>query len=205
MLRARLPHHVGFIPDGNRRWAGSHRLEKHEGYAAGIAPGLALYEQCAALGIGEISIYGFTVDNTKRPVVQQSAFVAACIDFARNAAALGASLLVVGDCANRHFPAELQPWTTRCAGSGPRVNLLCNYSWEWDVDGFDHGCLRSQEVDRLDLIVRWGGAHRLSGFLPIQSVYADFFVVDELWPDYQPRHFDAALRWYARQDRTLGG
>jgi undecaprenyl diphosphate synthase len=205
MLRPKLPGHVGFIPDGNRRWAGNHQLAKHQGYAAGIAPGLALYERCAALGIAEISIYGFTIDNTRRPVEQQRAFMAACVEFAQQVAARGAPLLVIGDCANRHFPAELQRWTLRGAGGGPRVNLLCNYSWEWDVDGFDHGCLRSQSVSRLDLIVRWGGAHRLSGFLPIQSVYADFYVVDELWPDYRPEHFDSALQWFARQDRTLGG
>ena len=45
----------------------------------------------------------------------------------------------------------------------------------------------------------------LSGFLPVQSVYADFFVVDRLWPDFQPEDFEQALRWYQRQDVTRGG
>jgi undecaprenyl pyrophosphate synthase len=30
-------------------------------------------------------------------------------------------------------------------------------------------------------------------------------VLDELWPDYEEQHFDAALEWYGMQDRTLGG
>jgi undecaprenyl diphosphate synthase len=55
------------------------------------------------------------------------------------------------------------------------------------------------------LIVRWGGACRLSGFLPVQSVYADFYVRDEYWPDFDPRHFDHALSWFKNQDQTLGG
>ena len=55
------------------------------------------------------------------------------------------------------------------------------------------------------MVVRWGGGRRLSGFLPAQSVYADFFVVDDLWPDYRDGHFSAALAWYRQQDRTLGG
>ena len=45
----------------------------------------------------------------------------------------------------------------------------------------------------------------MSGFLPVQSVYADFYVVDALWPDYEPEQFCAALDLYAAQDVTLGG
>ena len=57
----------------------------------------------------------------------------------------------------------------------------------------------------MDLVIRWGGMRRLSGFLPVQSVYADFFVVDRLWPDFQPEDFVQALEWYQKQDVTLGG
>ena len=38
----------------------------------------------------------------------------------------------------------------------------------------------------MDLVIRWGGMRRLSGFLPVQAVYADFYVVDRLWPDFEP-------------------
>jgi hypothetical protein len=43
------------------------------------------------------------------------------------------------------------------------------------------------------------------GFLPIQSIYADFYVVDELWPDFSLDQFHEALAWYQDQDVTLGG
>lgn len=46
---------------------------------------------------------------------------------------------------------------------------------------------------------------RLSGFLPMQSVYADFYVEEHLWPDYLDADFEQALEWYNRQDVTLGG
>ena len=65
--------------------------------------------------------------------------------------------------------------------------------------------LQSKDVSRIDLIIRWGGMRRLSGFLPVQSVYADFYVVDNLWPDFQPQDFHDALAWYDKQDVTLGG
>ena len=57
----------------------------------------------------------------------------------------------------------------------------------------------------MDLVIRWGGMRRLSGFLPVQAVYVDFYVVERLWPDFQPEDFARALEWYARQDVTLGG
>ena len=198
----RLPRHIGFIPDGNRRWAVHHGLAKEQGYARGIAPGLALFEACKALGVEEISIYGFTQDNTRRPAVQAEQFRSACVAFAKEISRRGAALLVLGDERSTQFPVELAGFRTR-QGEGINVNFLVNYGW--DLDGLKEGGLRSADVSRLDLIVRWGGGRRLSGFLPVQSVYADIFVLDALWPDFQPQHLDAALAWLGRQDRTLGG
>ena len=82
MSRSRLPRHIGFIPDGNRRWAASHGLSREHGYHHGVGPGLELFELCSALQIPEVSVYGFTQDNTRRPTVQTAAFKQACIEFA---------------------------------------------------------------------------------------------------------------------------
>lgn len=54
----RVPRHIGFIPDGNRRWAVQQGLRKDQGYAQGIAPGLALFEACKSLGVEEVSVFG---------------------------------------------------------------------------------------------------------------------------------------------------
>jgi len=200
----RLPRHIGFIPDGNRRWAVKHGLAREQGYASGIAPGVALFEACKALGIGEVSVFGFTQDNTRRPSAQAQLFRAACVIFAQEICRRGAALLVLGDERSAQFPVELTGFRTR-QGEGIKVNFLVNYDWEWDLAGLKEGGLRSADVSRLDLIVRWGGGRRLSGFLPVQSVYADIFVLDALWPDFEPHHLDAALSWLSQQDRTLGG
>jgi Undecaprenyl pyrophosphate synthase len=204
MAKDSIPRHVGFIPDGNRRWAMARGLSKEGGYAHGIGPGLRLYEQCRECGIEEVSIYGFTQDNTRRPSIQKQAFSEACVAFAFEIARRGADLLVVGDETSAQFPTALRGFRQR-QGAGIKVNLLVNYGWEWDLAGLKNGGLRSRDVSRLDLIVRWGGARRLSGFLPVQSVYADFYVRDEYWPDFDPRHFDHALSWFKNQDQTLGG
>ncbi|GAB1720262.1 MAG: hypothetical protein NTAFB09_19930 [Nitrosospira sp.] len=82
MAKNTVPRHIGFIPDGNRRWAQARGLPKQAGYAEGIEPGLSLYEICKERGIVEASIYCFTQDNTKRPTTQKIAFTAASIEFA---------------------------------------------------------------------------------------------------------------------------
>lgn len=204
MTRRALPTHVGFIPDGNRRWAAGRGLPRQSGYQAGIEPGLALYEMCRSRGISEVTVFGFTQDNTKRPPEQIQEFRAACVVFAREIVRRGAALLVVGDERSTQFPEELRPFRTR-QGEGIKVNFLVNYHWEWDLAGLKQEGIRSQDVSRLDLIVRWGGGRRLSGFLPVQSVYADIFVVDQHWPDFRPEHFEDALSWFKEQDQTLGG
>lgn len=204
MANNKIPSHVGFIPDGNRRWAVDHGLSKESGYAHGIDPGFLLYEKCKEYGIKEVSIYCFTPDNTKRPSVQKQAFIDATVAFAFEIVRRGAALLVVGDETSRQFPLALKEFRQR-QGVGMKVNLLVNYGWEWDLAGLKNGGLHSDEVSRLDLIVRWGDARRLSGFLPVQSVYADFYVRGEYWPDFEPQHFEQALAWFKNQDQTLGG
>ena len=204
MVKSALPDHVGFIPDGNRRWAQSRGLSKEEGYSRGIQPGLDLFEQCGELGVPEISIFCFTQDNTKRPSAQTAAFRRATVEFALELTQRGAALLVVGDSESRQFPPQLTPFLSR-KGNGIKVNMLVNYGWNWDLEGLKEGSLRSRAISRMDLIVRWGGSSRLSGFLPVQSVYADLHIRPELWPDFQPAQLEQALAWFRKQDRTLGG
>ncbi len=208
MMRKKKPEHIGIIPDGNRRWAKLHGMEKQDGYAYGLAPGLALLRLAKEAGIREITYYGFTVDNCKRPAKQFQAFRRACVDAVELLAGEGAELLVIGDSHSRCFPQELLRYTERTEvhGGGIRVNFLVNYGWQWDLSHMQtDGRPFSHDISRVDLVIRWGGMRRLSGFLPIQSVYADFYVEDKLWPDFTEEDFWRALVWYGGQDVTLGG
>jgi undecaprenyl diphosphate synthase len=132
-----------------------------------------------------------------------------------------ASLLVVGDYTSSFFPQELVEFTKRKTfGKGLiRINFLVNYGWKWDIGQVAKitpatsgrripnllKAVASSDVSRIDLIIRWGGRRRLSGFLPLQTIYSDFYVIDEMWPDFKPEQFYEALRWYETQDVTLGG
>lgn len=206
----RIPKHIGIIPDGNRRFAVRQGMDKEKGYGCGISPGVRLYHICRELGIEEMSFYGFTVDNTKRPSKQRIAFSNACVKAVEELSREHAELLVLGNTKSPMFPPELLPYTTRhtFGEGGIKINFLINYSWEWDL-GLKEGKLspdlKTSDVSRIDLIIRWGGRRRLSGFLPVQSVYADMYVLDDLWPDFKASHIEEALKWYAKQDVTLGG
>lgn len=207
-MSKKRPEHIGIIPDGNRRWAKAHGMEKQDGYAYGLEPGLRLLRLAKENGIKEITYYGFTVDNCKRPPQQFAAFQRACVEAVELLCKEGAELLVIGDESSKCFPKELLPYRkrTKICGGGIRVNFLVNYGWQWDLSHMKtDGKPFSQDISRVDLVIRWGGMRRLSGFLPIQSVYADFYVEEKLWPDFEEADFYAALEWYSRQDVTLGG
>ncbi|WP_017413863.1 undecaprenyl diphosphate synthase family protein [Clostridium tunisiense] len=212
----RVPNHIGIIPDGNRRWAENKGFGREKGYVAGIDPGLILFKLCQSAGVKEVTYYGFTVDNTKRPTEQREAFTEACINAVKILANEDAELLVIGNTRSPMFPEELLPYTTRkvFGKGGIKVNFLVNYSWKWDLDELKKSTsksnnianqIQSNDISRVDLIIRWGGRRRLSGFLPVQSIYSDFYVIDEYWPDFKPQHFYDAISWYEEQDITLGG
>lgn len=212
----RIPTHIGIIPDGNRRFALSKGLTKEKGYEYGLSPGLNLFKDCKELGIKELTFYGYTADNTKRPKIQKEAFISACIKATQIISKEDAELLVVGNTSSPSFPKELLKYTTRkvFGKGGIKINFLVNYSWQWDLKLLKtspntsndiNSNIHSANIPRIDLIIRWGDRRRLSGFLPVQSVYSDFYVIQDYWPTYNKKHLLEALNWYNNQDITLGG
>lgn len=171
----RIPNHIGIIPDGNRRWAEDQGMTKDRGYDSGIDPGLMAFKLCEENGIKEVTYYGFTTDNTKRPPEQRKAFTKACIDAVNLLATQNAELLVVGNSESEMFPKELLPFTTRTkmGKGGIRVNFLVNYGWEWDVQDISNSSrsrkkineeIKTRDISRVDLIIRWGGQTEIKRF-----------------------------------------
>ena len=205
----RIPSHIGIIPDGNRRWAQKNGLDKKDGYRYGINPGFELYEMMLEYGIKEATFYGFTKDNNKREKGQRDEFTKACVEAVRLLSGRDANLLVIGNKESTAYPKELLQYANKRVNFGRgliNLNFLVNYDWEWDLKNLiANKRLESCEIPRVDLIIRWGGRSRLSGFLPLQSVYADFYIINDYWPDFNRSQFLDALRWYQDCDVTLGG
>lgn len=211
----RIPKHIGLIPDGNRRWAQDKGLNKRDGYNYGLDPGLQALKLAEEYGISEITYYGFTTDNCKRPKDQIKAFQKSCVDAVDLIARENVSLLIIGNYNSPMFPKELMKYIqrTNVGSGGIKVNFLVNYGWDWDISNLDRTSsrksimdgLHSRDISRIDMILRWGGRKRLSGFLPVQSVYSDIYTIDDMWPDFKPEQFHQAMKWYDIQDVTLGG
>ena len=205
----RIPTHIGIIPDGNRRWAVENGYQKRDGYLHGITPGFELYEMMIEYGVKEATFYGFTKDNNKREVDQRAAFTKACVDAVELLSGRDANLLVIGNTESPAFPSELKKYANKRVEFGQgliNINFLVNYDWNWDLKNLEENkCLKSCDIPRVDLIIRWGGRRRLSGFLPVQSVYADFFIINDYWPSINKTLFLVAFRWFQDCDVTLGG
>ena len=132
----RIPKHVALIPDGNRRWAKESGLEKHQGYEHGLNPGVEALRLAKQYGIEELTYYGFTTDNCKRPAIQVQAFIDACVEAVKLIQQEDVRLLVVGNTQSSMFPKELLPYTKERVTFGKgttKVNFLVNYGWEWDL------------------------------------------------------------------------
>jgi len=95
-----------------------------------------------------------------------------------------------------------------------KANFLVNYGFSWDISKCVNSKasnsnfiekIASADISRIDLIIRWGGRRRMRGFLPLQSIYADFYVIYDMCPDFKKEHLYEALEWYRQQEVTLGG
>ena len=132
-----------------------------------------------------------------------------CVSAVRTLSGKDANLLVIGNTNSSAFPEELNEYANKRVHFGRgliNINFLVNYDWEWDLKSLaENKKLASSEISRVDLIIRWGGRRRLSGFLPVQSVYSDFYIIDDYWPDFNQSDFIDAMRWYQNCDVTLGG
>jgi len=222
-----VPLHVGIVPDGNRRW--SHRTGASITEAYVVAAGKALEAAiwCHEAGVRHLSAFALSQENVAmRPSSDVAAILPALELFCSGVRGLGyAHLHLFGDRAS--LLQSLPRWSAVLdLDDGPplespplTVHVGVNYSGQGEllalvqtlrdigIRGLDRSVLTlvpSGQVPALDLLIRSGGQQRLSGFLPFQTAYAELWFTSTLWPDFQRADFDAALRWYACQERRLG-
>lgn len=61
------------------------------------------------------------------------------------------------------------------------------------------------ELAKVDLMIRTSGEVRVSNFLLWQAAYAEFVFTDLCWPDFLPKHLEAAVSQYSQRERRYGG
>ncbi len=224
-----IPRHVGYIMDGNRRWAKGHGLPAYEGHLAGYNTFKDILRATVDSGVEYVSVYAFSTENWQRSTDEINKIMKLTLRFLK--ADLGEiideniRLRIVGtreglsdDVIKAIDEAEAK--TAHCR----RATIVgCfNYGGQREIvdavrilmsesampDEVDEAAiaqhLYAPDIPPVDMIVRTGGEKRLSNFMLWRSVYSELMFVDTLWPDMTSQDVAAILKEYAQRARRFG-
>ncbi len=229
-----LPRHLGIIMDGNGRWAKKRGLPRSAGHKAGANNFRAITRYCSSIGIEFLTVYAFSTENWKRPADEVGALMKLFKQYLEEALRdfMEENIRVrfLGDLSA--FTPDLQELIARveresAPKTGMVLNIAMNYGGRAEIVHAVRGLAEEISAGRLspaeigeaeiasrlytagqpdpDLIIRPSGEHRVSNFLLWQSAYAEYVVMDILWPDFKPADLDRALRDYSNRNRRFGG
>ncbi|MSV27827.1 MAG: di-trans,poly-cis-decaprenylcistransferase [Bryobacterales bacterium] len=214
--------HVAIIMDGNGRWATSRGLPRVAGHRAGADAVRRTVEAAVELQIGTLTLYAFSSDNWRRPVVETDALMQLFEAYLRSEAVRclknGVRLEVAGR-RDRLSPdllaaiAVAERTTAQCEGMLLRIAV--DYSGRDEIlraaraaaslTDFSMESLDNSLGPDVDLLIRTGGERRLSDFLLWQSAYAELVFTPVMWPDFGAPDLEAALADFRLRDRRFGG
>lgn len=225
-----IPQHVGFILDGNRRWAKKRLLPASVGHAAGYKALNGVVQACFEQGIKYVSLYAFSCENWARNQDEVSALMdivakAAVQDiekFAQN----NIQIRILGrrDRIDNKLLLSLDAAVERTKGNTAGTLAVCfNYGGQQEIVDAARQCVRDglspDEIDEqaiasrlyapdippVDLVVRTSGEQRLSGFMLWRSSYSEFLFVEKYWPEMTKQDVTAIIDTYNRRNRRFGG
>ena len=231
--KSKLPVHIGFIMDGNGRWAQKRGLPRTFGHREGAQAFRKIARYCKKIGIKYITFYAFSTENWSRPKEEVDAIMALFSQYleeADNFAEDKTRLIFLGDKAP--FSPKMRERMIELEKASENFDemtlaLAINYGGRDDIvhsvkriaELVESGDIRSSDIDEslvgsllytgtmpdADLIIRPSGEKRLSNFLKWQSAYAEYYFTDVLWPDFTPAELDKALKDFAQRNRRFGG
>lgn len=229
-----MPRHVAIIMDGNGRWAQAQGLPRSEGHRRGVRTVRMVTENCASLGLEQLTLYCLSSENWKRPAMElsflQSLLEQYVIEERSEIMRQGLRFAMIGrtDGLSAGVLREVQK-TVDCSSvnSGMRLCLAVNYGSRGEIVDATRAVVRdvlagvlsegeiseSAIADRLytagmpdpDLLIRTAGEMRVSNFLLWQISYAELWVTAKFWPEFACEDLVSALRDYAARDRRFGG
>jgi len=230
----RLPRHIAIIMDGNGRWAQRRSLPRIEGHRRGVASVRRTVEECTRLGIEQLTLYCLSSENWKRPQIELDFLMHLLeqymIEERTTIMQQNIAVSVIGrrDGIPERVLEEMDKTIRMSAtNTGTRLCLAINYGGRAELvdavrriaedvrDGRLDAASVTEELiaDRLytrgmpdpDLLIRTAGEMRLSNFLLWQISYAELWVTELCWPEFEECHLHAAIRDYAARSRRFGG
>jgi undecaprenyl diphosphate synthase len=232
--RERLPRHIAVIMDGNGRWARQRGLPRIEGHRQGVTSVRRVTEECARLGIEQITLYCLSSENWKRPAEELDFLLQLLQQYLveERPRLMEHQVRVTWIGRREGLPVEAVRALDETVGvsagnTGLHVCLALNYGSRAElVDAVRHiaaevheGTLTPADIGeetlaaRLytagmpdpDLLIRTANEMRISNFLLWQISYAELWVTEVYWPDFDEAQLHAALRDYAARKRRFGG
>ncbi|MFH1295548.1 MAG: polyprenyl diphosphate synthase [bacterium] len=227
---SKLPEHVAFIPDGNRRWAKAHGLPTLEGHKKGYEAVINLSENAKNLGIKYLTVWFFSTENwtrTKNEVDYLMKLVLDKIDEEKRRLVKNQIRFTHLGRKDRMSPEILakfneleevtkefdQHFFNAAFDYGGREEMTTaikniingKYSSQDITEELISTYLYTKDMPDPDLIIRTSGEKRLSGYLPWQGVYSELYFADVHCPDFDLDQFKQALYDYAGRERRRGG
>ncbi|PJF43494.1 MAG: isoprenyl transferase [Phototrophicales bacterium] len=225
-----VPKHVGFIMDGNGRWAKARGLRRSEGHRQGVENLKEILEACGEFGIKYVTIYAFSTENWNRPQAEVS-FLLSIIDYyiereLDNLDKQGVQLRHIGelDGLAPRLQRKIQKAIEQTRNNDRLIlNVAFNYGGRAEIvravkqivaAGIPAEEITEQTISQHlytafqpdpDLIIRTGGELRLSNFLIWQATYAEYYSTPVFWPDFNREELRKALEHYCSRERRFGG
>jgi undecaprenyl diphosphate synthase len=231
--RSSLPAHVAIIMDGNGRWARKRGLPRVAGHRAGINAVRETVEGAAELGIPVLTLYAFSVENWKRPRAEVSTLMQLLKEYLnKELESIHRNNIIfrtIGrtDQLDPSVQHELEKGIERTRNNtGMIFNVALNYGGRAEiVDAVNRllqqntrrqsdeplteaefsGYLYTAGLPDPDLLIRTSGELRISNFLLWQIAYAEIWVTDTLWPDFERRNLYQAIISFQKRERRYGG
>ena len=229
-----LPEHIGFIMDGNGRWAKKRGLPRSAGHKAGAEALKKIITEANKMGVKYATVYAFSTENWKRPKEEVDFLMSLLMDYLVNAekTLAGENVVIRAIGSRKELSEEIQRQLKKTEeftskNTGIVMNIALNYGGREELVNsfkqlaYDVSCGKKEISDisekdiesklytngqpDVDLLIRTSGEMRLSNFMLWQVSYAEMWFTDTLWPDFKPSDLHQAILDFQNRGRRFGG
>lgn len=229
-LTGDVPTHIAVIMDGNGRWARKRFLPRVAGHKRGVETVRTLVKKCATLNVKYLTLFAFSSENWRRPDDEVTFLMGLFMDaLKREVQKLHENnirLILIGDrskfsdALNEQINASEQ---LTAGNTGLTLTIAANYGGRWDILQAVNrmqlaspdiaGQLTEEDINQYlsmhyapepDLFIRTGGEKRISNFLLWQLAYTELYFTDILWPDFDDKAIEEAIKSYQQRERRFG-
>ena len=221
------------IPDGNRRWAKNRSIPIELGHAQGLLRVLpTLTHQLCDAGVHTLTAWGFSTENWTREIAEVKYLMRMFASFLQNQMLDIANRHHARIChlgrRDRLYPEVLEAMEHVERVTSGYTSHVLNIALDYggrdelhraglrlveaqkagdsrpDLQISDFLDTRGQPHPEPDIVIRSSGEQRLSGFLPMQTVYSELFFVEEMFPEFTFETIQKVAEQFRWRKRRFG-